>query len=119
MSKKKGKIKIVEGSFYNVRDGSQKGHPGKVYNADYVNGEYDSIITGTTKRSGMIEINPTSEKVKRSFIRKRPFRGTRSDYGNEELKNLKFDKDAEQKSELVKKNPFIYGAHYKKKHKLK
>lgn len=119
MSKKKGKIKLIEGRFYNVRDGSTKGHPGKVFKADYNNGEYDSVVTGTTRKSGMIPINPTSKGVKKSYIKKRPFRGTRNDYGNEELKNIKFDLDAEKKAEAVKNNPFTYGAHYKKKHRIK
>ena len=116
---KRRNIKLQEGKFYNVRDGSVKGHPGLIFKADYVNGEYDAIVTGTTKRSGTIPIHPTSKKVKRSHIRKNPFRGTRNDYGNEELLDIKFDNDAYRKAEIVKKNPYFYGHHYKKKHKIK
>ena len=117
MSKRKGKIKLIEGCFYNVRDGSVKGHPGKIHNADYQNGVYDSIVTETTYKKGLIPINPTDNKVKKSYLKPRPFRGTRNDYGDKEYPDMKFDEDAQKKADEIKKKPFEYGTHYKNKNK--
>lgn len=119
MSKKKGKPKIRVGKFYNVRDGSEKGHPGYVFNADYENSEYDSIVTGTTYRKGMISIHPTSEMVKDSYIRKHPFKGTRNDYGEEDYSKMSFDKDALIKAQEIKNKKYTFGNHYKKKYRIK
>ena len=119
MSKRKGKIKLKIGRFYNVRDGSDKGHPGKVFNIDYQNGEYDSIVTETTYRKGLISIKPTDEMARKSFIKSRPFKGTRNDYGDKEYSNMQFDENAYLKAEKVKKRFFRFGLHYKKKHRMK
>ncbi len=117
--KKKRKIKIRIGRFYNVREGSKKGHPGRIFNIDYKDGEYDAIITGTTYKKGMIPITPTDKNVDVSFIRPYPFRGTRNDYGDKEYSDMRFDKDAYKKAERVKKKTYVFGPHYKKKHRKK
>lgn len=119
MSKKKGKTKLKLGRFYNVRDGSKSGHPGRIYNIDRLNGEYDSTVTETTYKKGFIPISPTDKYVKKSYIKPRPFRGTRNDYGDKEYKDMKFDNDALRKAERVKNKSFVFGHHYKKKHKIK
>ena len=119
MAKKKGKPKIKTGRFYNVRDGSSKGHPGYVYNSDYQYGEYDSIITGTTRQKGMIPISPTNKTKEKSYLKKRPFKGTRSDYGDDELKGMAFDMDAYEKASKIKNKFYVFGYHYKNKYKKK
>ena len=118
MSKNKRNIKLKIGRFYNVRDGSDKGHPGRIFNINYKNGEYDSIVTETTYRKGLIPINPTDNRVKHSYIKPNPFRGTRNDYGNKEYTDMKFDNDALKKSSKVKNKPFVFGHHYKKKYRI-
>ena len=117
MSKRKGKIKLFEGHFYNVRDGSPKGHPGRIFNANYKDGIYDSIVTETSYKKGLIPINPTDNRVKKSYLKPRPFRGTRNDYGSKDYIDMKFDSDALKKIENVKNKPFEYGIHYKNKNK--
>lgn len=114
MAKRKGKIKLIKGNFYPVRDGSKRGHPGYLYNSN--NGIYDSVITGTTKTKHNIEIHPTDKRVQKSFIKKRPFRGTRSDYGNKVYSDMAFDEYSMKKAEqIMKKTDFEYGYHYKNK----
>ena len=117
--KKRGKPKLKIRKFYNVRDGSKTGHPGRIFNINYETGEYDSIITGTTYNDGYIPINPTDSIVKKSFMKPNPFRGTRSDYGDKEYSDMTFDQEALIKSEKIKKKPYKYGSHYKKKHGIK
>ena len=119
MSKKKGKIRIRVGKFYNVRDGSEKGHPGFAFNVDYVNGEYDFLITITTYQKGSIPINPTDARVKKSYIKANPFRGTRNDFGNKQYVDMHFDIIALAIGETIKKKKYVFGSHYKKKHRLK
>ena len=119
MSKKKGKPKLKVGKFYNVRDGSEKGHPGYIFNIDYENGEYDSIVTGTTYRKGMIPIHPTDSIVEHSYIRSNPFKGTRNDYSDSSYSDMIFDKNDLIKVQKAKENSFEYGNHYKKKHNIK
>lgn len=119
MSKKKGKIKLKLGHFYNVRDGSKKGHPGRIYNLNSLNGEYDSIITETTYRKGLIPIHQTDDIVKKSYIKPNPFKGTRNVYGDKEYKDMRLDNYSLEKADKIKRNKYIYGSHYKKKHKIK
>ena len=118
MSKKKGKTKIKLGKFYNVRDGSPKGHPGYIFNINRQIGEYDAIITETTYKKGLIPIRATDNNVSKSYIKPHPFRGTRNDYGEKVYEDMHFDADAYTKAESVKKKQYIFGSHYKKKHKL-
>ena len=121
MSKKKNKHKqkLRIGRFYNVREGSEKGHPGRIFNIDYKEGEYDSIITGTTYKKDMIPIHSTDRCVKKSYLRPKPFRGTRNDYGDKEYIDMHFDNDAFIKANKVKTRLYTFGHHYKKKHKIK
>ena len=119
MAKKKGKNILKNGRFYNVRDGSEKGHPGKIVSIDKKNGEYTAIITETSYNKGLIPIHPTDNRVKKSYLKPFPFLGTRNDFGDKEYEDMVFDNDALIKAEDIKKKPYVFGYHYQKKYKMK
>ena len=126
---KNHKIILEEGKFYNVHDGSNKGHPGRIEKADYENDIYYSITTHSLTedeynkkkannlfRKDFIELSvPTSIDVYKSFINKRAFIGTRSDYGDKESPDMMFNEKDFAKIEKVKsRNPRL-GYWFKKK----
>ena len=98
MSKKK--TKLQNGKFYMAYGGNS--HPAQVYEKTRY-GTYKSIKTGTTGGKGMEEIRPTQKGYAKSFIHKRPFEGTRRDYGDKELLGITFDPEDKPKIEMVKK----------------
>ena len=86
------------GKFYNAHDRSNKGHPCRIEMADYKNDLYLSITTGSLteeeckngiKRKDYYEMShKTSNNVYKSLINKRPFLGTRDDYGDKEFEDM-------------------------------
>lgn len=94
------KTKLVVGKFYYAYGGNA--HPAQIYEKT-TKGTYKSIKTGTTKRKDMLEIRPIQKGYKKGFIHKRPFEGTRQDYGDKELIGLAFDPTDSAKIEEVKK----------------
>ena len=130
MSKKKRKhlIKLEVGKFYRVLDGSPTGHPGHIYRIDFGQDTFYAIITGSMTieefmrsgtRKGFIKLNKsTDNNVEISLVKKRPFIGTRDDFGEKEYLDMKFDKDDRFIILMVQKNNPIYGKNYKKR-KLK
>ena len=131
-NKKKPKISgitLEAGKFYNVHDGSAHGHPGRIEFADKENDIYISITTRSlTKeeyesgkiRKDYIELSvPTSPDVYKSLVHRRPFKGSRLDYGNVEFPNLKFGIVDEIKIQIIKnKNPRL-GKWFKNKKAFK
>ena len=126
MSKKrKHKIKLEVNKFYRVLDGSPSGHPGEIYRIDYGSDTFYAIVTGSMTfdefykkglRKGYFKLQkPIDERVEISLVKKRPFIGSRNDYGEKEYKDMKFsDKDMVLVVSIQKNNP-IYGKNYKKK----
>ena len=130
MSKKKKKPKISNtklevGKFYNVHDQSEKGHPGRIEKADEINDQYLAVTTRSlTKeeyKSGKwkkqyVELNvPTSKDVYKSILHKKPFKGSRLDFGNKEFTNLKIHKTDEKKVAQIKNKKPRLGVWFKKK----
>lgn len=129
MSKRKRKkpkaqnIELLEGEFYNVHDGSYSGHPGRIEKADKLNDIYLSTTTGSMNkeeysknktRKNHIELkHPTDKKVYKSFINKKPFIGTRNDYGNKHYPDMKYHKDDIKTVEKIKKKKPREGYWYK------
>lgn len=85
----KRKVKLETGKFYYAYGGIK--HPAQIYEKDRKHGTYRAIKTGTTPSKDMVKIKPIQKGVEYSYINKRPFEGTRKDYGNKELKGLVFD----------------------------
>ena len=123
--KRKHKTKLVVGKFYRVLDGSQTGHPGKIYRIDYGKNVFYAIVTGSMSfeefkekgvRKGYIKLNvPTDDRVEISLVKKRPFIGDRDDFGDKEYPDMSFSEEDELIIiSIQKKNP-IYGKNYKKK----
>lgn len=128
---KKHRVRLISGKFYNVHDGSVRGHPGRIEKADYGNDEYISITTHSlTKeeyekkkaekslRKDFVELKErTSKDVYKSFAHKRPFIGTRDDYGENEYPNMSFSpKDKATIQQIKSKTPRL-GYWYKRKNK--
>lgn len=128
---KKHTLVLEQGKFYNVHDGSKKGHPGRIEKADYQNDTYLSVTTHSlTKeeykqkkadnsfRKDFIELNErTSKDVYKSFLHKRPFIGTRDDYGDVEYPNMVIDKTDKDKIKKVKSRKPRRGFWYKRRKK--
>ena len=100
--KKKSGLKV--GSFYKAYGGQS--HPALVYFFDEKHKTYLSIKFGTTKGRHMTEIHPIQIGYHRSFVRNRPFEGTRNDFGDEELLGLHIDsRDLALLESIKTKNP--------------
>ena len=96
----KRKTKIIINNFYIAYGGPA--HPAFIYfKTNY--GTYLAIKTGTTGGKDYLEIKPTQKGIKRSFINKRPFEGTRKDFGEKILDGLSFNILDWETIELVKK----------------
>ena len=132
MSSKRRKPKphtlvLKKGHFYNVHDGSKKGHPGRIEIADYSNDFYVSITTGSlTKeefqkkkyRKDYIRLShPTTKDVYISLLHKRPFIGARDDYGDSEYPNMKIHSFDEPIVKNVLKKQSRKGYWHKRKNK--
>lgn len=98
MAKRKHKLRI--GKFYYAYGGTK--HPAQIYKKDKVHGTYLSIKTGTTQRKDMVAIRPIQKGVQHSYVNKRPFEGTRKDYGDRELLGLVFDPSDSEEIEMIK-----------------
>lgn len=128
---KKHKIVLEIGKFYNVHEGSAKGHPGRIEKADYSKNEFLSVTTHSlseheynekkvnkTFRKDFLELkSATTEDVFKSFIHRRPFLGTRDDYGEKEYPNMSFSEKDTNKIEKVKTRKPRIGYWLKRKKK--
>lgn len=126
---KKHNVILQKGKFYNVHDGSAKGHPGRIEEVDYKNDRFISVTThsltkdeyeqkkaNNTFRKDYKELkHRTSKDVYKSFINKRPFEGSRDDYGDKEYLDMSFDKEDEMEIEKVRARKPRLGYWYKKK----
>ena len=100
--KEKRALKI--GSFYKAYGGQS--HPSLVFFYDRNHKTYLSIKFGTTKGRHMTEIHPIQEGYDKSYVRNRPFEGTKDDYGDEELLGLRVDnRDLKIIENIKTKNP--------------
>ena len=131
MSRKRKKPKLINaqlkvGSFYNTHDGSKQGHPGRIEIVDQQNDIYISVTTRSLSkeefdkgkfRKDYKELKfPTSNDIYKSLVHRRPFKGSRFDYGKE-YPNLKIDKrDEKTIKSVLSKNPRL-GYWYKKRKK--
>ena len=85
--KKKTKLRI--NCFYKVYGGQP--HPAYIFAYDKNHKTYISLKFGTTKGRHMIEIHPIQNRYSHSFVRNRPYEGTRKDYGDKELLGMFLD----------------------------
>ena len=106
-------------SFYNVHDGSTKGHPGIITKANYRDNEYQSVVTETSNNKGdnIPLIHPTDNRVEKSFIKPRPFLGAREDYGNKKYVDMRIHPDDQDKVNTVNKRKPTLGKWLKNKQK--
>ena len=119
---KKHNIQLEVGHFYNVHDGSPKGHPGEIVEVNEFKNEFLSVTTHSLTneeynekqkndsfRKDFKELKqPTTQDVYKSFVHRRPFLGTRDDYGDIEYQNMEFEpEDIELINEIKKKTPRI------------
>ncbi len=84
----KKKCKLETGKFYHSYGGGR--HPSYLYKKNEPLKTYTSIKFGTTERKDSVPIHSIDNKNK-SFASKRPFEGTRKDYGDHELLGLSID----------------------------
>ena len=95
----KRKCKLINGKFYLSYGGNA--HPSQIYEKTK-QGTYRSIKTGTTESKDTISLKPIQKGVKRQFVNKRPFEGTRKDYGDRDLLGLSFDPADTETLEAIK-----------------
>ena len=108
---------LKKDKFYNVHDGSKKGHPGIITKVDNANNEYQSVVTETNSNDGKnVPLkHPTDDKVEQSWVKPRPFLGAREDYGNKEYSDMKIHEDDKKTVDMVNKRKPIKGKWLKKK----
>ena len=71
-------------------------HPAQIFLFDKNHKTYISIKFGTSKGRHMTKIHPIQRGYEISYVRNRPFEGTKEDYDDEELIGFKVDpRDAE------------------------
>ena len=115
---KSHKIKLEIGGYYNVHDGSPSGHPGQIAEANYEEDIYLCVTLGSLteeevknnvyRKDYKVLKVPTSNDVFRSLIHRRPFLGTRDDYGDIEYLEVKIsEKDFKIVKEVLTKKPRI------------
>ena len=78
----KRKIKIEVGCFYIAYGGNP--HPAFIYEKTKY-GTYKAIKTGTTNSKEMVEISSLEGNCKKQYANKRPFEGTKKDFGKKLL----------------------------------
>ena len=124
---KRHETKLEIGKFYNVHDGSINGHPGRIEKIDEINDIFVSTTTGSMSKEEY-ERNPirnnheelihsTDNKVYKSFINKKPFIGSRDDYGDKQYPDMKYHKDDLPKVDRVLKRKPRFGYWYKRRQK--
>ena len=122
---KKHTLELMRGCFYNVHEGSRTGHPGRIEIVDRRNDIYVSVTTRSLtkeeylknkKRKDYVPLSrPTTKDVYKSYIHKRPFKGSRDDYGDVEYKNMTISEtDEHLVKQALKRNPRL-GRWYKNK----
>ena len=132
MSKKRRKpkphtIQLEVGKIYNVHDGSPSGHPGQIAEANPEEDIYLCITLGSLseeevknnvfRKDYIVLSHTTSKDVFRSLIHRRPFLGSRDDYGDVEYLEIKInEEDYKIVKSILKKKPRI-GFWLKKKNK--
>ena len=101
---KKNKTKLIIGKFYLIFVG--RPHPSIIYLYDAKHKTYLSIKFGTSRGKHMTAVHPIQKDGKEQYANNRPFEGTRSDYGDKELVDLKVDeRDSMVIEEIKKKKP--------------
>ena len=100
----KHKTKLIIGKFYLIFVG--RPHPSIIYLYDSKHKTYLSIKFGTSRGKHMTAVHPIQKDGKEQYVNNRPFEGTRSDYGDKELVDLKIDeRDSTVIEEIKKKKP--------------
>lgn len=100
----KNKTKLIIGKFYLIFVG--RPHPSIIYLYDSKHKTYLSIKFGTSRGKHMTAVHPIQKDGKEQYVNNRPFEGTRSDYGDKELVDLKVDeRDSMVIEEIKKKKP--------------
>ena len=94
------KTKLIVGKFYMAYGGHQ--HPSLVFAYDSKHNTYLSFKFGTTPGKQLVEIHSIQNGVSKSYVHKRPFEGTRKDYGNKELLGLSINEKDYKELELIK-----------------
>ena len=84
---KKKRLRIS--CFYKAYGGPA--HPAQIFLFDKNHKTYISIKFGTSKGRHMTEIHPIQKGYKKSYVRNRPFEGTKDDYDDVELLGLNID----------------------------
>lgn len=100
MSKKEIYSKhLKKGKFYLTYDGSKTGHPGMIYWKNDKKNLYLALTTDTSEGNHRIRLStPTDNRVKKSYIKTRPFLGKRKDFGSKELIGMRFSKYDKKKT---------------------
>ena len=111
----KKKTKIIIGRFYLIYGGIP--HPSQVFMYDSKHKTYLSIKFGTTKGKHMVRIHPIKKGYKQAFVHKRPFEGTRSDYGDRELVGMSVNEKDMATIESIKKEKQKQSKNAKKRYK--
>ena len=132
MSRKRKKpkrhlIELEVGKFYNVHDGSNSGPPGRIEYANKQEDIYISITTGSMTEKEYLSkpfrkdykelTHTTTSSVFKSFIHKRPFKGSRDDYGETEYCDMHFHKSDHSIIRIVLKRKPRLGYWLKQKNK--
>ena len=101
----KRKIRLLKGIMYSSYPNG--GHPALIFKKNRRKNKYDAVIFGTTEGKHRTKLkHPISNSVKQSVVHNRPIRGTRKDFGDKELTNLKIDRSDKTIIEVVKRrNP--------------
>ena len=93
------KTKLIIGKFYMAYGGHQ--HPSLVFAYNDKHNTYLSLKFGTTPGKQLVEIHPIQEGITKSYVHKRPFEGTRKDYGSKELLGLYINEKDFEKLKLI------------------
>ena len=96
--KKKSKLRI--NAFYKAYGGPA--HPAQIFLYDKNHKTYISIKFGSSKGRHMTKIHPIQRGYKTSYVRNRPFEGTKEDYDDEELVGLSIDSRDAELIEIIK-----------------
>lgn len=123
MSKKRRKpkphtIQLEVGKIYNVHDGSPSGHTGQIAEANPKEDIYLCVTLGSLseeevknkvfRKDYIVLSHTTSKDVFRSLIHRRPFLGSRDDYGDIEYLEIKInEEDYKIVKNILKKKPRI------------
>ena len=122
MSKRK-KIKIIKGKFYATFHTGGKGHPSLVFRKNKNKNRYWVVVFDTTERDDRKKLkHPIEQKVKTSYVQKRPALASHGDLGDHELVGLKINKEDKPYIEIVKRKKPLLTKKYKQylqNHKIK